>query len=305
MESIKIRLYDLKYGNNLIGLPFTSIYRVDFIDSTTTGTYTGNKGICIGDIVNANPDEYNINGLVDANTDLTFTLIGNNTDTPYTGEVDPAGNINNLPDFNVNHPCDPDNGSVHIGYLMAALMAISNNKVLNMQIESGTIINNAYSNYSDDDILWNGHYALERGAWLNFEPAAGSGAVIYGHSDTISVSGLTVLNSEPTKISSILGFENNLFIYPGADPTTLNTLNNFFYEDEEGTISKDIPDGTILYHRSDNITNDATTVFSAIFTNGEWIAAAYDAQIDNLLQPARAYNIQLPANEMGWFIWSV
>jgi len=54
MESIKIRLYDLKYGNNLIGLPFTSIYRVDFIDATTEGTtYTGNKGICIGDIVNA------------------------------------------------------------------------------------------------------------------------------------------------------------------------------------------------------------------------------------------------------------
>jgi len=293
---------DIDGGNNLIAIPFNSLYRVDFLDNEDAGTYTGNRGICIESIPTDTDAYYKRHENKTFNIDLDGNVIGN---------------PNNLEDFNTLNPCDTSYEGLRNRQFIQGVMATSLNQVNHITGRGTTLAVQSDENpdaaypASYQDATWTGNFIYLTGseaAWFTINSSNDCKLRLYGKSNIISFGaddeGIT-LDLEPTKISSILGFENNLFIYPGTDPTTLNTLNNFFYKDEEGTISKDIPDGTILYHRSDNITDDATTVFSAIFTNGEWVAAAYDAQIDNLLQPARAYNIQLPANEMGWFIWSV
>jgi len=106
-----------------------------------------------------------------------------------------------------------------------------------------------------------------------------------------------VASSEPVYISGAQGYENNLFTFIPPDDTDhdINYLNDHFMGSCDSTELTNIPNNTVLYHSS----ADAKFFSTWDSDTQSWI----NIGDSNILTPFKPYNIQLPSDTSGCFVW--
>lgn len=130
---------------------------------------------------------------------------------------------------------------------------------------------------------------LKAGYWLN--TAGGTDIVIEGNCPSPVESDEVDIEVDPSQVSSIDGYENNLFSYipPLQENLDISQLSNFFFTNDCET-SQEIPEGSIIYHQSVGNINQ-----SAYYSEGSWSGTL------NQLQTNKAYNISFPqVNEQSF-----